>query len=134
MGMSEWGWNPDTIQAAGMIGVVISLVISSYVAYTSKRSLDAVKKEQSLRMRPWVGVTGIKDMFDPSHREPWPAPFLGISYSNVGTLPARNLSLTISVSLEGEPWILERSLAPVLFFPNEPGGFQLSPNPPKDGV
>ena len=62
-----WGWNLASIQALGSIatvivafGVLASLTIAARSANAARDQANAVIRDNALRTRPWVGLTGVQ--------------------------------------------------------------------------
>ena len=130
-----WGWNLASIQALGSIatvivafGVLASLTIAARSANAARDQANAVIRDNALRTRPWVGLTGVQFS---SHidGDPLDAEELELTYLNVGQLPAESVLAHLELSpvqhTENRgPILIDQSLD--LVFPGDPRKWQVS--------
>ena len=130
-----WGWNLDSMQALGSIatvivalGVLASLTIAARAAKAARDQANAVIRDNALRTRPWVGLTGVQfsSHLDSDRLD---AEELELAYLNVGQLPAESvrahLELTPVQHTENPgPIVIDRTLD--LVFPGDPRKWQVS--------
>lgn len=85
---TDFGWNLATIQAGGTLGVFGSL-------FLAWRAIVHGREDSSLRVRPWVGVTGF-DYKAPSGTGLFVEETISVHYQNIGNLPARSLTIELT--------------------------------------
>ena len=125
----DWGWNLQTLQAAGSIGTTFAALGIIATLFLTMRATQVAQREVASRMRPWLGVSDVK--FEASGgTAPSPTDLVIIEYHNVGALPSQNAKIYLrlepekseeppSTTQDDEPVVLEEPLLGSIF-PNEP--------------
>ena len=116
------------IQVIGSISAAVALVFAFLSTIAALITVNIVRRESALKTRPWVGVIELSYDASTDGTGLNPSDRLIVEYSNFGSLPARNLTMTIFLSrlvdtpmtpaIAG-PMTLSANLG--AFFPGEPG-------------